>query len=101
MYGGEKKNIRVVQLVSSYWLHRVNLWECFPCVEEHHGPMIRCAVSIPKANILDLVPDEYEVFYFTRAISSMMGFVFRKAYGSGRFIDSNVDAAVMKEVVLK
>lgn len=101
MYSRRERQLRVARIVMSYWLHRVNLWESFPCVSYEHGPLSRCAVSIPTPGLMENIPAQYDVFCFARTLPNTTGFIFLKAYGSGRFVDLNVDDSSVEELAYK
>lgn len=47
------------------------------------------------------IPKQYDVFHFIRTPPRTTGFIFLKAYGSGRFIDLNVEESSMQELAYK
>lgn len=85
----------------SYWLHRVNIWESFPCLDNDVGPTMRCRVSIPGASLMNFSQTQYDVFYLAREPPRTTGYIFQRASGSGRFVDIDVDDSLMDDLAAK
>lgn len=100
-YSVLRGQLHVTKMQRPVWLHRVNIWESFPGINYGDGRVTRHAVSIPSVGLMNSMPENYHVFNFIRVPSCVLGFIFRREHGSGRFIDVVADDNTSKELASK